>query len=62
VYAYCLHGGTIPAPYLELMLMRDLGIRPWEIDRLSAGQLLEILACLEGEALAAKVRQEAPGA
>lgn len=36
--------------------MRELGLKPWEIkEHLTAGQLNDYLACLQGEARARKV-------
>ncbi len=63
VYAYCLHGGSPPPRYLEIILMRELGLKPWEIEeRVPVGQLLDYLACLHGEARAQKVLSAGQGA
>ena len=60
MYQYCLHGGSIPSQYLDVILMRELGLKPWEIDEhLTVGQLLGYLACLQGEAKARKVTRDA---
>lgn len=52
-----MQGGPIPPRYLEVVLMRELGLKPWEIDEhLTAGDLLDYLACLEGEAKADRIK------
>lgn len=60
-----LHGGTIPLPYLDVIMMRELHLRPHEIGvtdgpdaQLTAGQLVEYLACLQGELRARRVLEE----
>jgi hypothetical protein len=53
----------VPPRYLEVVLMRELGLKPWEIEEnLSTGQLLDYVACLQGEARAQRVRDAGQGA
>jgi hypothetical protein len=53
-----MQGGTPPDEYVELVLMERFNLKPWEVEEhMTVGRYADLLACLQGEARAERVRK-----